>query len=383
MNADGLGYTDRVGDLDFAALRDARGDDVFRDEPGVVTSAPIDLARVLSAEGAPAVPAHAAIAVDDDLSPGEPAVALGSSDDEAAGRVHVDLGPLVDELFRKRLVDDELDHRFSQVLVLDLLVVLGADDDGIDANGNVVLVFERHLRLAIGTEKVDGLFLTNRRKLPRECVGVLDGGRHELRRLVRRIAEHEPLVAGALLLVQAVSLVHPLRDIGALTLDRRQHRACGRIEPHGGVHVADVRNGTAHDGRKFNARGRRDLPRDDHHSGLGQRLARDARPRVLRENGVKNRVGHLVTQLVRMSLGDGLGRESIAGHAVSLDGPQLLRFDRIAKLAVASHPVRQRRRVRDVGPGLAREPAFRGGGQVARASVPMARVAGGSNASGP
>ena len=75
--------------------------------------------------------------------------------------------------------------------------------------------------LPSGRRKSTCLLLADRGELPRERVGVVDGRRHELGRLVGGVAEHQALVAGALLLVQAVALVHALRDVGALLLDRR------------------------------------------------------------------------------------------------------------------------------------------------------------------
>ena len=76
VHADRLRDADRVGDLHLAALREARRDDVLRDEARVVAGRAIDLRRVLAAEGAAAVTAHAAVGVDDDLAAGEAGVAV-------------------------------------------------------------------------------------------------------------------------------------------------------------------------------------------------------------------------------------------------------------------------------------------------------------------
>ena len=81
-------------------LREPGGDDVLRDVARVVAGRAIDLRRVLAAEGAAAVTAHAAVGVDDDLAAGEAAVAVRAADDEATGRVDVELGVLVDQLLR-------------------------------------------------------------------------------------------------------------------------------------------------------------------------------------------------------------------------------------------------------------------------------------------
>ena len=64
-------------------------------------------------------------------------------------------------------------------------------------------------------------------------VRVLDGRRHELRRLVAGVAEHHALVAGA-------ARVDALADVGRLLVDRDQHAAGVAVEAHLAVGVADV-----------------------------------------------------------------------------------------------------------------------------------------------
>ena len=88
-DADRIGHADRVGDLHFAFVGQARGDDVLGDVPGHVGGRAIDLGRILAAEGPAAVPAPAAVRVDDDFATGQSAVAVRPADDEAAGRIDV------------------------------------------------------------------------------------------------------------------------------------------------------------------------------------------------------------------------------------------------------------------------------------------------------
>ena len=52
-------------------------------------------------------------------------------------------------------VDDLLGDVLAQRLVGDLGAVLGGDDDGVDANRLVAVVFDRDLRLAVGPEVVE------------------------------------------------------------------------------------------------------------------------------------------------------------------------------------------------------------------------------------
>ncbi len=86
VHADRLRMPDGVGELHFAARREPSRDDVLRDPAAHVSGAAIDLARILAGERAAAVPAHAAVAVDDDLAAGQAGVALRTADHETAGR---------------------------------------------------------------------------------------------------------------------------------------------------------------------------------------------------------------------------------------------------------------------------------------------------------
>src|SRR6185369_5602750 len=93
-----LGDANRIRELDHAAVRESRGDDVLRDVARHVARRPIDLGGVLAGERAAAVRRGAAVGVDDDLAAGDAGVTVRSADDEAPGRVDVDLRVLVDEL---------------------------------------------------------------------------------------------------------------------------------------------------------------------------------------------------------------------------------------------------------------------------------------------
>src|SRR5687768_5933458 len=76
---DRLRPSDRVAHLDLGPLRDALLHDLSRDEAAEVGTGAIHLGRILAAEGAAAVPAHAAVRVDDDLAPGDAAIRAGAA----------------------------------------------------------------------------------------------------------------------------------------------------------------------------------------------------------------------------------------------------------------------------------------------------------------
>ena len=89
QHAHRLGNADGVGQLHFAAVGQSGGHDVLGDVPGHVGRAAVDLGGVLAAEGPAAVPGPAAVGVDDDLPPGQAAVAVRAAHHEPAGGVDV------------------------------------------------------------------------------------------------------------------------------------------------------------------------------------------------------------------------------------------------------------------------------------------------------
>src|SRR5262249_37559018 len=156
---------------------------------------------------------HAAVGVDDDLAPGEARIAHRPADDEAAGRVDVDLRLRRPELLRHRGMDDLRPDGLLERLPLHGLVVLRRDHDRVDGDGPIVLVAHRDLALAVGPEEVDAvdLLLAHLGEAPGELVGELDGAGHELLRLVAGVAEHHALVAGALR--PRIAAVDAARDV--------------------------------------------------------------------------------------------------------------------------------------------------------------------------
>ena len=75
----------------------------------------------------------------------------------------------------------------------------------------------------------------------------VDRQRHERRRLVAGVAEHQALVAGALVEVEALALVHALRDVLGLLAVGDDDRAGMRVEADLRVVVADAVDGVARD----------------------------------------------------------------------------------------------------------------------------------------
>src|SRR6266508_1208679 len=120
-----LGHADGVGHLHQAFRGEPCGDHVLGDIARGVSGRTIDLGRVLAGECAAAVRRRAAVGIDDDLAAGEPAVALGPADFEAARRIDEVLDLALDEVFRQHRLDDLFDHRFLYLLVGEARLMLG------------------------------------------------------------------------------------------------------------------------------------------------------------------------------------------------------------------------------------------------------------------
>src|SRR5262245_54276822 len=116
QDADRLGYSDGVGQLDFAAVGQAGSHNVFGDVTGHVAGRTVNFGRVFAAECAAAVAAHAAVGVHNDLAPGQPGIAHGAAYDETPRRVNVILGVGVEQAGWDGGLDHVLDDIGAQGL---------------------------------------------------------------------------------------------------------------------------------------------------------------------------------------------------------------------------------------------------------------------------
>ncbi len=144
-------------------------------------------------------------------------------------------------------------QNFSISLVLDLLGVLGGNDDVGNADRLSVLVNDRDLRLRVGPEPVGFAALADPGQLAAEPMREHDRRRHQFRRVVAGETEHQSLVARALfgrLLPLRFFRVDALRNIGGLAGDDVLHENLVGVKNIVVVDVADLANGIAHDLRR-------------------------------------------------------------------------------------------------------------------------------------
>ena len=219
----------------------------------------VHLRGVLSREGTAAVSALATIGIHDDLTARETCITVRTADDELARGVHIilDVQPKqIEHLLRMDLllhtgdedIDDVVLDAGQHLLVLVELVVLGRDDDGVDALRDAgVAVLDSHLTLGIRTQIGHLLTLladVGQSAHDEVCQVERDG--HKVLRLVGGITEHHTLIAGSLLFLVAV--IDTTVDVGALLMDGTEDTTRVAVELVFSLRIADAFDGVAGDG---------------------------------------------------------------------------------------------------------------------------------------
>src|SRR5215472_1030292 len=301
-NRNGLGDADGVGELDFRAVRETGSHNVLGDVAGHVASGTIDLRRILAGEGATAVSAVTAVGVDNDFTAGEAGIAHGSADDETAGGVDVELGFGIEHFRRHDGLDHVLGDRGAQVFARDGVAVLRGDDHAVDAVGLAVAVFDGDLGLAIRAKKIAFLVLADFREAMGEAVGELDRHGHQLFGLIASKPEHQALIASA-------TGVDTHSDIRRLALHGADDRASVGVKTVFGVIVANLADGFACYFVVINVGRGGDLARDHDQARRDQSLASYTPLGILAHNFIEDGIGYLVSDFVRVTFGDGFGRE--------------------------------------------------------------------------
>ena len=311
----GFGDANGVGDLHLAAVGEARRDDILGHVARGVGGRAVDLGGVLAGEGAAAVTGEAAVGVDDDLAAREAAVTHRAANDEATGRVDVELGALVQPLLRQHRQQDFLGDRLAQLLGGDVVAVLRGEHHRLDGDRTIVLVAQRDLTLGVRAQPGQLALLAHLGLALDEPMRQRDGRRHEHVSFVGGEAEHQALIACTLL--ARVAAIDTLSDVSRLFADDVEYAAGGAIKAHFGRVVTDAEHGLAHDAFDVDPGVGGDLARDDRDAGLDQRFDGDAAALVLLQNRIEDGVGNLVGDLVRMPFGNRLGGKQVAvGHGV-------------------------------------------------------------------
>jgi hypothetical protein len=179
--------------------------------------------------------------------------------------------------------------------------VLGRQHDRVDAVRLAVDVADGDLAFGVRTQPRQTAVLAQMGLTLDQTVRQVDRKRHQHRRFVAGVAEHEALVAGALIQVIVAGAVDALRDVRALLVVGDQHGAALVVDAVFGVVVADALDCIARDMDVVDVGGRRDFTRQHHQAGVAERFGGDAGGRILRQDGVEDGIRNLVGHLVRVA----------------------------------------------------------------------------------
>src|SRR5215212_1018981 len=105
-HGDGLRDADCIGQLYETALSQSSSDDILCDVARHVRGGAINLGRVLARERTAAVRRVAAVSVDDDLSAGQPCIALGAAHDKAPRGIYMKFRRFVEQFLWDGRLDD-------------------------------------------------------------------------------------------------------------------------------------------------------------------------------------------------------------------------------------------------------------------------------------
>jgi hypothetical protein len=300
VDGEGVRHTNGVRDLDQGAATEFRGHDGLGGPARGVGGGTIDLGRVLAGEGTTTVGAPTAVGVDDDLAAGQTGIAMGTTNDEATGRIQVVDGLVVEVLFGDDGFDDMFHEVGGNLFVGDIFGVLGGDDNGVDALGDRdaidQLVFTGDLRLAVGTDPFAGSVLADFRQLASQLRGQHVRERHVLLGLVRGVSKHDSLITGTN--VFHFDRIDGLRDIRGLFFNGDDDVAGFVVKTFGGVVVTNVLDGVANDLLVVDGSRRRDFTKDHHHARFAARFASNAGQFVTSDAGIQDRIRDLVAELV-------------------------------------------------------------------------------------
>ena len=238
----------------------------------------------------------ATIRIDNDLTAGQTRIAIRAANHEAASWIDVILVFSGEPPFRQNFVQNRADD-FAQLLQARRLFVLMRHNDGVYADRARPVILQRHLALCIRLKLWMRAIVSKLSQFAQDLVRIDQRGWHKFRRLVRRIAEHDALVAGAFFLVKALTGFNALCDFSRLTMDMVLDGHVLPMKP-----ILLIADGFDHiTGRLVHL-----ILGDDraiiganltcqHHAiSRGQRFHRDFRGRVLAQKQIDNRVRNLI-----------------------------------------------------------------------------------------
>ena len=242
INAHWLSHTDGISQLNEHFVGNTSCYHVLGNVAGCIGCTAVYLAGILTREGTTTVSSLATVGIYDDLTASKTGISVRTTDNELTCRVY-EIFDIVVEKAKHLLAElsfytrnKDIQHiltnlgKHSLIIVaavglLDEVVVLCADNDGIDALRNVIIrIFDSYLALSVWTEISHLLaFLADVGKHAHNSLSKVETYRHVVIGLHIGITEHHTLVAGALVLV--IAIINTAIDIIALLVDSAEDTA--------------------------------------------------------------------------------------------------------------------------------------------------------------
>jgi len=157
------------------------------------------------------------VCVDDDFATSKSSIAHGSTSDEAARRVDVVDGIIVQHVLGDDVVDNHLLDGCLESFLVDFRTVLSRHDNSVhtlrDALSVNLGVLDGDLGLGVRAQPGENLLLAALNKALAKAGGKLVGKRHHLRGFVSGISEHMTLISGS----NVLGLLHDVDSRGNLS----------------------------------------------------------------------------------------------------------------------------------------------------------------------
>ena len=188
--------------------------------------------------------------------------------------------------------------------------MLRGNNDARNPDGFAILVNHRDLRLCVRPEPAHFAALSNPSEFAPKSVRKHNRRRHQLRRFIARVAEHQPLIPCTLLggfLAFGGTGIHALSNVRRLLGNHAAHKNSIGMKNIVVMNVTDLAHAIAHDLEVIEFRFRGDLAADDDNIALSVSLARDAAVWILRQTRIEHCVGDCVANFVGVTFSNGFG----------------------------------------------------------------------------
>ena len=250
---------------------------------------------------------HAAVCIDDNLTAGQTCIALRTADNETAGGVDEILCIFIQKFSRDRCFDDLIDHVFFNLFMGYIRIVLGRNNHCIHTDRFPVIIFYGNLGLSIRTEERNFPVFSYFSQTACQTVSQCDRHGQVFRCFIGCIAEHHALVAGAdivfvgLLFLSFQRLVDTHGNIGGLFINGHIDAYAFTVKAVAGIGVADIINRFADDLGNGHIGAGGDFTENMHLPCGYNGFAGYTAIGILFQDGIKNGIGNLVGNLIRMS----------------------------------------------------------------------------------